>query len=104
MRDLEHRGAGNLLGREQTGEIAAVGFELYTEMMEQAIPSCAAKPRRPDFEPELRLGIPAYIPESFVPDENERLVLYRRIARANPSRIWRSCATRCAIGLVRCRR
>ena len=82
MRDLEHRGAGNLLGKEQSGEIAAVGFELYTEMMEEAIRELRGEPPRPDFEPELKLGIPAYIPDSFVPDENERLVLYRRMARA----------------------
>jgi transcription-repair coupling factor (superfamily II helicase) len=82
MRDLEHRGAGNLLGKEQSGEIAAVGFELYAEMMEQAIHELRGEPIRPDFEPELRLGIPAYVPDSFVPDENERLVIYRRMARA----------------------
>ena len=58
------RGAGNLLGREQSGEITAVGFELYTEMMEQAIQELRGEPLRPDFEPELRLGIPAYIPEA----------------------------------------
>ncbi|HZO82661.1 MAG TPA: transcription-repair coupling factor [Candidatus Binataceae bacterium] len=82
IRDLEHRGAGNLLGREQSGQIAAVGFELYTDMMEQAIAELRGQPMRPDFEPELRLGIPAYIPDAFVPDEGERLVLYRRMARA----------------------
>ena len=82
IHDLEHRGAGNLLGREQSGQIAAVGFELYTEMMEQAIRELRGEPQRPDFEPELRLGVPAYIPDSFVDDENERLVLYRRMARA----------------------
>ncbi|HEY6394267.1 MAG TPA: DEAD/DEAH box helicase, partial [Candidatus Binataceae bacterium] len=82
MSDLEHRGAGNLLGREQSGQITAVGFELYTEMMEQAIHELRGQPLRPDFEPELRLGIPAYIPDSFVEDESERLVLYRRLARA----------------------
>jgi transcription-repair coupling factor (superfamily II helicase) len=82
MRDLEHRGAGNLLGREQSGQISAVGFELYTDMMEQAISELRGQPMRPDFEPELRLGIPAYIPEAFVPDEGERLMLYRRMARA----------------------
>ena len=83
MADLEHRGAGNLLGREQSGEIAAVGFELYTEMMEQAIAELRGEQRRPEFEPELKLGIPAYIPDVYVPDENERLVLYRRFGRAN---------------------
>jgi len=86
MRDLEHRGAGNLLGREQSGQIAAVGFELYTEMMEQAINELRGEPQHADFEPELRLGIPAYIPQDFVPDENERLVLYRRMARAESER------------------
>jgi transcription-repair coupling factor (superfamily II helicase) len=85
MRDLEHRGAGNLLGKEQSGEIAAVGFELYTEMMEEAIRELRGEPPRPDFEPELKLGIPAYIPDSLVPDENERLVLYRRMARSQSS-------------------
>jgi transcription-repair coupling factor (superfamily II helicase) len=83
MADLEHRGAGNLLGREQSGEITAVGFELYTEMMEQAISELRGEDRRPDFEPELKLGIPAYIPDAYAPDENERLVLYRRFGRAN---------------------
>ncbi len=83
MADLEQRGAGNLLGREQHGEIEAVGFELYTEMMEEAIAQLRGEERRPDFEPELKLGIPAYIPEAYVPDENERLVIYRRFARAD---------------------
>ncbi len=82
LHDLEQRGAGNLLGREQSGHIDAVGFELYTEMMQQAIAQLRGEPQRPDFEPELRLGIPAYIPESCVPSENERLMLYRRMARA----------------------
>jgi transcription-repair coupling factor (superfamily II helicase) len=82
MHDLELRGAGNLLGREQSGDITAVGFELYTEMMEQAIRELRGEPQRPDFEPELQLGIPAYIPDSYVPDESERLILYRRMARA----------------------
>jgi len=86
MADMEHRGAGNLLGREQSGEITAVGFELYTEMMEEAIAELRGEERRPDFEPELKLGIPAYIPDVYVPDENERLVLYRRFGRANTER------------------
>jgi transcription-repair coupling factor (superfamily II helicase) len=82
IRDLEHRGAGNLLGREQSGQIAAVGFELYTEMREQAISELRGEPHRAELEPELKLGIPAYIPENYVADEGERLVLYRRMARA----------------------
>jgi len=79
--DLELRGAGNLLGREQSGNIAAVGFELYMEMLEQAINELRGKPTRIEVEPELQLGIPAYIPEAFIADERERLVIYRRLAR-----------------------
>jgi len=82
IHDLELRGAGNLLGRQQSGQISAVGFELYTEMMEQAIQELRGEPQRPDFEPELQLGVPAYIPEAYEPDERERLILYRRMARA----------------------
>ncbi|MGH7905181.1 MAG: transcription-repair coupling factor, partial [Candidatus Binataceae bacterium] len=82
MADLEHRGAGNLLGHQQSGQIAAVGFDLYTEMMEQAIHELRGEPQRRDFEPELKIEIPAYIPEDYVTDENERLVIYRRMARA----------------------
>jgi transcription-repair coupling factor (superfamily II helicase) len=82
IRDLELRGAGNLLGREQSGQIAEVGFELYMEMIEQAIRELRGEAQRPEFEPELRLGVPAYIPDNFVADENERLILYRRLARA----------------------
>jgi transcription-repair coupling factor (superfamily II helicase) len=82
MHDLEHRGAGNLLGREQSGQIAAVGFELYTEMMEEAIHELRGEPQRADFEPELRLEIPAYIPADYAPDETERLTIYRRMAKA----------------------
>ncbi|HEY2663002.1 MAG TPA: transcription-repair coupling factor, partial [Candidatus Binataceae bacterium] len=82
INDLELRGAGNLLGHQQSGQISEVGFELYTEMMEQAIHELRGEPHPPDFEPELQIGIPAYIPSAMVPDENERLVLYRRMARA----------------------
>jgi transcription-repair coupling factor (superfamily II helicase) len=53
--------------------------------MEEAIRELRGEPQRHDYEPELRLGVPAYVPDSFVPDENERLVLYRRMARAATS-------------------
>ena len=78
--DLEIRGAGNLLGKQQSGQIAAVGFELYTQMMEEAVRELRGQRRRVDVEPEIQLGIPAYIPESYIPDENQRLVFYRRLA------------------------
>ncbi len=78
--DLEIRGAGNLLGKQQSGQIAAVGFELYTQMMEEAVMELRGQRRRIDVEPEIQLGFPAYIPDSYIPDENQRLVFYRRLA------------------------
>ncbi|HEY2989577.1 MAG TPA: transcription-repair coupling factor [Candidatus Binatia bacterium] len=80
LQDLEIRGAGNLLGREQSGQIAAVGFELYTEMMEKAVHELRGQPVRPEVEPEIRLGIPAYFPDDYVPDASQRLLFYKRLA------------------------
>jgi transcription-repair coupling factor (superfamily II helicase) len=78
--DLEIRGAGNLLGKQQSGQIAAVGLELYTTMMEQAVREMKGETVDVEVEPELQLGIPAYIPETYVPDESQRLLLYKRLA------------------------
>ncbi|HEY3305326.1 MAG TPA: transcription-repair coupling factor, partial [Candidatus Binatia bacterium] len=80
LEDLEIRGAGNLLGREQSGQIAAVGFELYTEMVEKAVSELKGRPVKPEVEPEIRLGIPAYFPDDYVPDANQRLLFYKRLA------------------------
>ncbi|HTM08401.1 MAG TPA: transcription-repair coupling factor [Verrucomicrobiae bacterium] len=80
VEDLEIRGAGNLLGREQSGQIAAVGFELYTEMMQKAVSELKGQPVRPEIEPEIRLGVPAYFPDEYVPDANQRLLFYKRLA------------------------
>jgi len=80
LHDLEIRGAGNLLGKQQSGQIAAVGFELYTEMMEKAVRELKGETVRPEVEPEIRLGIPAYFPENYISDTNQRLVFYKRLA------------------------
>ncbi len=80
MHDLEIRGAGNLLGEQQSGEITAVGFELYTEMMEKAVRELKGQSVAPEVEPEIRLGIPAYFPEAYIPDANQRLLFYKRLA------------------------
>ncbi|MDX2166805.1 MAG: transcription-repair coupling factor [Deltaproteobacteria bacterium] len=79
--DLEIRGAGNLLGKQQSGHITAVGFDLYTHMMEEAVMELRGQRRRVEVEPEIQLGFPAYIPDSYIPDENQRLVVYRRLAQ-----------------------
>ncbi len=78
--DLEIRGAGNLLGKQQSGQITAVGFELYTHMMEDAVREVRGETLTADVEPEIQLGIEAYVPETYVPDVNQRLVLYKRLA------------------------
>ncbi|HZR84132.1 MAG TPA: transcription-repair coupling factor [Candidatus Binatia bacterium] len=78
--DLEIRGAGNLLGKQQSGHITAVGFELYTQMMEQAVHELRGEPVEVEIEPEIQLGIPAYIPDSYLDDVNQRLVWYKRLA------------------------
>jgi transcription-repair coupling factor (superfamily II helicase) len=80
LHDLESRGAGNLLGEQQSGQIAAIGFELYTEMMERAVRELKGEAVAPEVEPEIRLGIPAYFPNDYIPDANQRLFFYKRLA------------------------
>jgi transcription-repair coupling factor (superfamily II helicase) len=78
--DLEIRGAGNLLGKQQSGHITAVGFELYTSMMEQAVQELRGEAPTEEIEPELQLGVAAYIPDSYIDDVNQRLTWYKRLA------------------------
>jgi transcription-repair coupling factor (superfamily II helicase) len=80
LHDLEIRGAGNLLGEQQSGQITAVGFELYTEMMEKAVSELRGEEVAPEVDPEIRLGISAYFPDSYIPDANQRLYFYKRLA------------------------
>jgi transcription-repair coupling factor (superfamily II helicase) len=85
--DLEIRGAGELLGEEQSGQIAEIGFSLYTELLERAVKSIRSG-KIPDLDPSIRHGaevelhIPALIPEDYLPDVHARLTLYKRIASA----------------------
>jgi transcription-repair coupling factor (superfamily II helicase) len=78
--DLEIRGAGNLLGKQQSGNITAVGPELYTTLLEQAVRELRGEPAEVEVEPEIQLGIPAFVPEAYVPDVSQRLVVYKRLA------------------------
>ncbi len=78
--DLEIRGGGNLLGKQQSGHITAVGLELYTSMMEQAVREIRGEAPEVETEPEVQLGIPAFIPETYIPDVSQRLVFYKRLA------------------------
>ena len=80
LHDLEIRGAGNLLGEQQSGQITAVGFELYTEMMENAVKELKGEEVLPEVDPEIRLSMPAYFPDNYIPDANQRLYFYKRLA------------------------
>jgi transcription-repair coupling factor (superfamily II helicase) len=80
MHDLEIRGAGNLLGPSQSGHIAAVGFELYTQMMEKAVRELKGEEVVEEITPEIHFHLPAFVPEFYVEDPAERLSLYRRLS------------------------
>ena len=80
--DLELRGAGNMLGGEQSGHIEAVGFELYTSMLEAAVKELKGEESDERPSTQLNLGIALRIDESYVPEENQRLRLYKKIAGA----------------------
>ncbi len=81
-RDLEIRGAGSLLGTSQSGHIAAVGFDLYMQLMEEAVAELRGVPYEPELDPEVTLPVEAFLPADYVPDENQRLLLYKRLAQA----------------------
>lgn len=81
--DLELRGAGNMLGGEQSGHIEAVGFELYTSMLEQAVKELKGESLDERAATQLSLGVALRIEETYVPEENQRLRLYKKIAGAS---------------------
>ena len=78
--DLEIRGAGNLLGRQQSGHIAAIGLDLYLRMVEQAVHQLKGDIIEEEPDPTLHLNVSAYIPEEYVADAHQRLALYKRLA------------------------
>jgi transcription-repair coupling factor (superfamily II helicase) len=82
--DLDIRGAGNLLGEEQSGHVREVGFELYQEMLQEAIAKLQSGdlelPDSGEWSPQINLGVPVMIPEAYVPDLDVRLGLYRRLS------------------------
>jgi transcription-repair coupling factor (superfamily II helicase) len=80
--DLEIRGAGNILGKDQSGQIEAVGFDLYTQLMEEAVRELRGEAPREEIDPDVQLPIPAFIPEGYMPDVHQRLYFYKRLAQA----------------------
>jgi len=87
--DLDIRGAGNLLGEEQSGHIKEVGFELYQQMLEEAVASLKAgiaEPVADRWSPQITIGMPVLIPDDYVADLPVRLALYRRLATIDDER------------------
>ena len=80
LRDLEIRGAGNLLGAEQSGTVATVGFDLYTQLLSQAINELKGEDIETEFElPNVALPLDAFIPERYIPSEAERILMYKKL-------------------------
>ncbi len=80
--DLEIRGAGELLGERQHGAVAAVGFETYARILEEAVAELRGEPIEPELDPEITVDVPAFLPDDYVPDTGQRLDFYRRLAQA----------------------
>jgi transcription-repair coupling factor (superfamily II helicase) len=78
--DLELRGAGNLLGAEQHGHLNALGIDLYLKMLEQTVEELKGAPAKIEVRTSLNLGLDIKIPDAYIPDENQRLRMYKRIS------------------------
>jgi len=86
LKDLEIRGAGNLLGAEQSGHAQAVGFDLYLRWLEETVRALRGNGKVEEpAPPDVVLDRPAHLPDSYVPDDDAKLDLYRRLARASSS-------------------
>ena len=80
LRDMEIRGAGNLLGAEQHGQIEAVGFDLYLKLLEEAVRELKGEPVAAESDPVVTVDAAAHLPEAYVPEPGQRLALYKRLA------------------------
>lgn len=89
LQDMEIRGAGNLLGKDQSGQVNSVGFDLYSQILKEAVyevkrlqgdtPKASVAKNIPEVEPEIRIGYPAHMPPDYIPDVAERILLYQRL-------------------------
>jgi transcription-repair coupling factor (superfamily II helicase) len=82
MRDLEIRGAGNLLGAQQHGHIAAVGYDLYSKLLAEAVRELAGASTPSTVDPVISVAVEGFLPDEYVPEVNQRLALYKRLAGA----------------------
>jgi transcription-repair coupling factor (superfamily II helicase) len=82
MRDMEIRGAGNLLGAQQHGFISAVGFDLYCRLLEEAMREIRGETVDSEIEPDVKISVTAYIADDYVPDGDQKMEFYQRLAAA----------------------
>ncbi|BCS52250.1 transcription-repair coupling factor [Geobacter sp. SVR] len=80
--DMEIRGAGDMLGSRQSGTVTEIGFELYNQMLEETICRLRGEEMAERVEPEINLKVPAFIPEAYIRDTNQRLVIYKKLTQA----------------------
>ncbi|MCO4760125.1 MAG: transcription-repair coupling factor, partial [Myxococcales bacterium] len=78
--DLEIRGAGNILGEKQSGHIAEVGYDLYVKMLEEAVRELRSEELGAPVDPEIKVSVTAYLPDTWLPDPSQRLMAYKRLA------------------------
>jgi transcription-repair coupling factor (superfamily II helicase) len=81
MRDLEIRGAGNLLGHQQSGQINAVGLDMYSRMIREEVARLKGETPEEEKEAKISIPVPAYLPEGYITDSEERMDIYRRLTR-----------------------
>ncbi len=81
MNDLKIRGGGSILGASQSGHIAAVGYDMFLRLMENAVSEMKGEPAPGDLDPEINVGMSAFLAEDYIPDIDQRLTAYRRLAR-----------------------
>jgi transcription-repair coupling factor (superfamily II helicase) len=88
--DLEIRGSGDLLGKDQSGHVAAIGIDLYFELLEETLQSLKGQPKKNDIEPEINLPIPAFFPNDYLPDVGERVQVYRKLSACDSESLLES--------------
>ncbi|MBF0119460.1 MAG: transcription-repair coupling factor [Desulfobacterales bacterium] len=81
MNDLRIRGGGSILSSSQSGHIAAIGYDMFLQLMENAVSELKGEKTTENLEPEINIGISAFIPESYITDIDERLLIYRRLSK-----------------------
>lgn len=88
MRDLEIRGCGNILGPEQSGYVAEVGFDLYVKLLEEAVKELKGEPIQARITTKIETDVPAFIPDTYVEDEKQRVIFYKKLVEArNPEEV-----------------